>query len=123
MGHSPAPVYRVLPNLYPVVTSIPETLPGQHETLQLDHTGYTAQTQIEEAPAQFVQYRYRQTEEERLRQELSVLAIQHGNDDHPDTLRILSELSEVLISQGRYSSAEEMIRRLVKLSEEKRLAM
>ncbi|TKA52018.1 hypothetical protein B0A49_12511 [Cryomyces minteri] len=56
--------------------------------------------------------RYRQTDEDRLRQELSTLEIRY-EDDHPETLRILYKLSEVLIDQGRYSSAEKMIRRLV----------
>ena len=63
-------------------------------------------------PIDSVPYRYRQTDEDNLRWELSTLEILHGNN-HPETLCILSELGVVLINQGRFRSAEEVIRRLV----------
>uniref|UniRef100_A0A0D2XLU3 Clr5 domain-containing protein n=1 Tax=Fusarium oxysporum (strain Fo5176) TaxID=660025 RepID=A0A0D2XLU3_FUSOF len=58
------------------------------------------------------QYRYRQADEDRLRSELSVAETLFGSE-HVETLDILTMLTNVLLQQGRYKSAEEMIRRAV----------
>ena len=57
-------------------------------------------------------YRYKQADEERLREELSRAEILFGIS-HSKTLGILYKLGDVLMDQGRYKSAEEVIRRLV----------
>ncbi|KAF5707003.1 kinesin light chain 2 [Fusarium globosum] len=95
-GQSPAPFYRALPSQLPA--SIPSATspvrPSSNSTL---------------APQQ---YRYVQADEDRLRSELSVAETLFGFE-HVETLHILTMLSVVLIKQGRYKSAEEMIRRAV----------
>ncbi|KAF2787012.1 hypothetical protein K505DRAFT_134338, partial [Melanomma pulvis-pyrius CBS 109.77] len=59
-----------------------------------------------------LQYRYKQAEEMGLREELSRAEILFGTY-HSETLGILFKLGAVLIDQGRYKSAEEIVRRLV----------
>ncbi len=56
--------------------------------------------------------RYRHHDEVRLRRKLVMLKEQHKHD-HPDTLNALHRLGAVLIEQGRYRSAEEVIRELL----------
>jgi tetratricopeptide (TPR) repeat protein len=55
-------------------------------------------------------YRYRQSDEDRLREELSVAETSYGASD-PQTLVILRDLAGVLTKQGRYKLAEEVIRK------------
>ena len=113
-GQSPAPIYQVLPNLLEGSTPPPNAFPEQSTSLQSYFTEDFLQIKRGQGPRSAVQYRYRQADEERLRQELSTLEMLHENEDHPETLLILSELGQVLKDQGRYRSAEEIIRRLVK---------
>lgn len=56
-------------------------------------------------------HRYRQIDEERLREELSVAETSYGSSD-TRTFSILCDLADVLIQQGRYKSGEEVIRRV-----------
>ncbi|KEZ45389.1 hypothetical protein SAPIO_CDS2224 [Scedosporium apiospermum] len=60
----------------------------------------------------FVQYRYRPVEEERLREDLTSrrMLYEPGN---PTTLRTLLKLGGVFLDQGRYKSAEKVIREAV----------
>ncbi len=57
-------------------------------------------------------YQYKQTDEERLREELSRMEILYGTN-HSEFLGILSKLGNVLMEQGRYRSAKEVIPTLV----------
>ncbi|KAL2687644.1 hypothetical protein Neosp_005206 [[Neocosmospora] mangrovei] len=95
VGQSPAPIYRPLPRL----------LSGSPPTPR------AFQDQLDPA-ADPPQYRYRQPDEERLREELSRAETMRGTNDSK-TLDIILELGVVLMDQGRYKSAEEMARRLV----------
>jgi len=54
--------------------------------------------------------RYRQQDEDRLREDLQTYQFLRGAE-HPDNLRIATELAEVLTEQGRYRSAETTIRK------------
>ncbi|KAK2934841.1 hypothetical protein FoTM2_006088 [Fusarium oxysporum f. sp. vasinfectum] len=95
-GQSPAPFYQALPAQVPAsyLSAASPVHPHSSSTL---------------APQQ---YRYRQDDEDRLRSELSVAEMLFGSED-AQTLHILTMLSQVLSQQGRYKSAEEMIRRAV----------
>ncbi|WKT45107.1 Tetratricopeptide repeat [Fusarium oxysporum f. sp. vasinfectum] len=95
-GQSPAPFYQALPAQLPA--SYPSTVSPVNP--QLSSTL---------APQQ---YRYRQADEDRLRSELSVAETLFG-PEHVETLGMLTSLAQVLLSQGRFKSAEEMIRRAV----------
>ncbi|KAF2114628.1 hypothetical protein BDV96DRAFT_647324 [Lophiotrema nucula] len=94
-GQSPAPTYQSLP------TFLPDLLP----------VASAFQDQPNLAAAS-LPYRYKQTDEERLREELSRAEIVFGHS-HSETLDVLYKLGIVLLEQGRYGSAEKMIRRLV----------
>ncbi|KAF2835305.1 hypothetical protein M501DRAFT_942243 [Patellaria atrata CBS 101060] len=94
-GQSSASTYLSLPSSLPYPISTPNAFQGQ----------------IDSAAALLPQ-RYKQREEERLREELSRAENWFGTS-HSKHLGILSILGEVFISQGRYKSAEEVIRRLV----------
>ncbi|KAF2189775.1 hypothetical protein K469DRAFT_625736 [Zopfia rhizophila CBS 207.26] len=94
-GQSPAPTYRSLP-------SFPPGSPLALNAFQDQSTSVDTS----------VQHRYKQTDEERLREELSGIEISYGMS-HTKTLGILYKLGNVLIDQRRYSSVEEVIRRLV----------
>ncbi|KAJ4175793.1 hypothetical protein NW767_015671 [Fusarium falciforme] len=99
VGQSPAPIYRPLPSLLSGSPPTPSAFQDQLDTA-----------------AGSLQYRYKQTDEERLREELSRAesrAETMFGTSHSKTLDILSELGNVLMAQGRYKSAEEMVRRLV----------
>ncbi|KAF4445866.1 TPR-like protein [Fusarium austroafricanum] len=95
-GQSPALSYRTLQAHLPV--SHPPA-PGL----------FQGQQQAELVPKRS---RYRQAEEEILRKDISVAEILFGAS-HPRTLHLLEKLAEVLMDQGRYKSAEEMVRRAV----------
>ncbi|KAF5666739.1 kinesin light chain 2 [Fusarium circinatum] len=95
-GHSPAPFYQALAAQLPA--SDPSATSPIHPT-----SNSTLAPQ---------QYRYRQADEDRLRSELSVAETLFGSE-HVETLHILAILANVLLDQGRYKSAEEMIRRVV----------
>ncbi|KAH7111912.1 hypothetical protein B0J13DRAFT_659465, partial [Dactylonectria estremocensis] len=95
VGRSPAPIYRPLPNFLSGSPPTPSAFQDQLDTV-----------------ADSLQYLYKQTDEERLREELSRAETLFGTS-HSKTLDILSKLGEVLMDQGRYKSAEEMVRRLV----------
>ncbi|KAJ4211317.1 hypothetical protein NW759_012519 [Fusarium solani] len=95
VGQSPAPIYRPLPSLLSGSPPTPRAFQDQLDTA-----------------AGSLQYRYKQTDEERLREELSRAETMFGTS-HSTTLDILFELGDVLMIQGRYKSAEEMARRLV----------
>ncbi|KAF5669520.1 TPR-like protein [Fusarium heterosporum] len=96
-GRSPAPIFRTLPNQFP---------PVHHPTAdpllqgQADYTSSVSR------------HRYRQGDEDRLREELSVAEMLFGTG-HTQTLEIQAELAGVLVDQGRYKSAEAMSRRVV----------
>lgn len=90
-GQSPAPTYQPLLGLTP--SFIRQPLPSQgclQDTLDL--------------LAAPLQYQYKQTDEERLREELSRAETLFGINPS-ETLDILSELGDVLMSQERYKSA------------------
>ncbi|KAG7427486.1 Nephrocystin-3 [Fusarium oxysporum f. sp. raphani] len=95
-GQSPAPFYQALPAQ--LSASYPSATSPVHP-----HSSSTSALQ---------QYRYRQADEDRLRSELSVAEILFGRED-AQTLHILTVLADILLCQGRYKSAEEMIRRAV----------
>ncbi|KAH7255284.1 uncharacterized protein BKA55DRAFT_537697 [Fusarium redolens] len=90
-GQSPAPIYQSLPAQPPASSSV-------------------------QAPSSSIsvlrQYRYQQAQEEYLRQELSMAETMSVNE-HLPTLDLATSLAQVLIAQGRYKSAEEMIHRVV----------
>lgn len=94
-GQSPALIYRSLPshfaNTYPPASSFH----GSLNTI-----------------AASTQYRYRQGEEENIRREISSAEISLGAL-HPETLRRLKDLGHILIGQGRYKSAEEVVRKVL----------
>lgn len=122
-GRSPAPIRRPLPH-FPkdpaaphtfsttsqgdffngVSKSFPEVLTVQAEPLP--------RSQMINAPKLSVEFRYRQEDEARLRRELSSLETQYGKD-RPKTLFTLGSLAVVLGDQGRFKSAEGMIRRVI----------
>jgi tetratricopeptide (TPR) repeat protein len=101
-GRSPALTYQSLPGFTPNMHPQPFPVQGAPEGTSI----------LAAAP---MQNRYLQTEEERLREEL-FRAETSFEIPHSVTLDILFELGIVLMSQGRYKSAEEMIRRLVEYS-------
>ncbi|OCK86083.1 TPR-like protein [Lepidopterella palustris CBS 459.81] len=103
-GQSPAPGYRSI--------SVSEALTVQPSFLSQHLWEHAPQIQTGQPPIGSVQHRYRQEDEMRLRQELSILETLHGRD-HSETLHTLCELGVVLMDQGRYKSAEELFRRLV----------
>ncbi|KLO88867.1 uncharacterized protein LW93_12282 [Fusarium fujikuroi] len=96
IGQSPAPIYRALPAQLPA---------SDHSTTRPAHPPSTSTL----APQQ---YRYKQADEDRLRSELSVAETLFGSE-HVETLHILVMLTDVLLHQGRYKSAEQMTRRAV----------
>jgi hypothetical protein len=95
-GQSPALAYRSLPNLQSgfVHTS----------------SGFESQKDIEAGP------RYRQDEEERLWEQIfrAEMSAETSYLESPD---MLYNLGVLLMTQGRYKTAEEMVRRLVKSHE------
>ncbi|RKK19638.1 hypothetical protein BFJ66_g6477 [Fusarium oxysporum f. sp. cepae] len=95
-GQSPAPFYQALPAQLPA--SYPSATSPVHP-----HSSSTLAPQ---------KYRHRQAEEDRLRSELSVAETLFGSE-HVETLHIMVMLADILLHQGRYKSAEEMIRRAV----------
>ncbi|KAF5605945.1 kinesin light chain 2 [Fusarium subglutinans] len=95
-GQSPAPFYQALPALRPA--SDPSATSPVHP--------------LPSSTLNSRQYRYKQADEDRLRSELSVAETLFGSE-HVETLRVLAVLTEVLLDQGRYKSAEEMIRRAI----------
>ncbi|EON63691.1 hypothetical protein W97_02919 [Coniosporium apollinis CBS 100218] len=111
-GQSPAPIHRVLLDLRPGSMPDPEAFLSQIVSSEPHIVGSTPQIRTGQEDPKSVQYRYRQADEELLKQELVRMETPHG-DDHSETLSTLYELSVVLMDQGRYRSAEEMIRRLV----------
>ncbi|KAI8718480.1 Clr5 domain-containing protein [Fusarium sp. LHS14.1] len=95
VGQSPAPIYRPLPSLLSGSPPTPWVFQDQLNTT-----------------SDSLQYRYKQTDEEHLREELFRAETVFGTS-HSKTLDILFKLGIVLIEQGRYKSAEEMVRGLV----------
>ncbi|PNP80473.1 hypothetical protein FNYG_06072 [Fusarium nygamai] len=95
-GQSPAPFYQALPAQLPA--SDPSATSPVHPP-----TSSTLAPQ---------QYRYKQADEDRLRSELFVAEISFGSE-HIETIHILRMLAEVLLHQGRFKSAGEMVRRVV----------
>ncbi|KAH7224107.1 hypothetical protein BKA60DRAFT_281998 [Fusarium oxysporum] len=95
-GQSPAPFYQALP------AQLPATYPSAISPAD-PHLSSTLASR---------KYRYRQADEDRLRSELSVAETLFSSE-HVETLHILTMLTNVLLQQGRYKSAEEMIRRAV----------
>ncbi|KAF5571876.1 kinesin light chain 2 [Fusarium pseudoanthophilum] len=95
-GQSPAPFYRALPAQLPA--SYPSSAGPVHPA-----SGSTLALQ---------QYRYKQADEDHLRSELFVAETWFGSE-HIETIHILTMLAEVLLRQGRFKSAEEVIRRTV----------
>ncbi|RKL33898.1 hypothetical protein BFJ72_g9680 [Fusarium proliferatum] len=96
IGQSPAPIYRALP------AQLPASDPSTTRPVHPPSTSTLAPRQ----------YRYKQADEDRLRSELSVAETLFGSE-HVETLHILVMLTHVLLDQGRYKAAEEMIRRAV----------
>ncbi|KAF2467662.1 uncharacterized protein BDR25DRAFT_291611 [Lindgomyces ingoldianus] len=94
-GQSPAPTYQPLPNS--IISSVPT------------QSVLRGQVDIATGP---LQRRYKQTDEEGLQEALSQAETWFGIG-HPETFSILFKLGDVLIVQGRYKSAEKLIRRLV----------
>ncbi|KAI6763923.1 hypothetical protein HG530_007712 [Fusarium avenaceum] len=94
-GQSPAPIHQPLPTnmLLPHYPTPNTFFPDQ-----LDSALGTRR------------HRYREIDEERLWEELSVAETSHGASDHQSS-GILFNLAKVLLAQGRYKSAEEVIRR------------
>ncbi|QGI64122.1 hypothetical protein CEK26_008074 [Fusarium fujikuroi] len=96
IGQSPAPIYRALP------AQLPASDPSTTRPVHPPSTSTLAPRQ----------YRYKQADEDRLRSELSVAETLFGSE-HVETLHILVMLTDVLLNQGRYKSAEETTRRAV----------
>ncbi|KAH8723293.1 hypothetical protein GQ44DRAFT_710465 [Phaeosphaeriaceae sp. PMI808] len=101
-GQSPALLHRSLPNLHSNFIHTPNALENQEDD--------------DARP------RYRQDEEERLREQIfraetSVRASLLESSGSSQTSNKLYDLSVVLIAQGRYKTAEEVIRRLVESHE------
>ncbi|KAH8732423.1 hypothetical protein GQ44DRAFT_766561 [Phaeosphaeriaceae sp. PMI808] len=95
-GQSPAPIYQSLP------TNLSNSLPTLSDTqIQSDRVATTS-----------MQYRYKQDEEARLRQGLSLAEVVYGNNGQ-ETLKILYELAMLLSDQGRFKSAEDAVRRVL----------
>ncbi|OCK87054.1 TPR-like protein [Cenococcum geophilum 1.58] len=111
-GQSPAPTYRSLPNFLLSAPVIPGVFQGQSASAQPYPPGFALPLEIGHMTTGSMWYRYKQTDEEHLREKLSSAELLHGTN-HSETLGILSKLGNVLIDQGRYKSAEEVIRRLV----------
>lgn len=109
-GQSPAPFYQPSPSL------TQDYIPfcnASREYEDIPHTSDRRDSIVEPT-----QYRYRHREEENLRDDVCSMQMLHGLS-HPDTLRMLVKLGEVLIDQGRYRSAEEMIREAVNAYKDK----
>ncbi|OCL06080.1 hypothetical protein AOQ84DRAFT_441071 [Glonium stellatum] len=115
VGQSPAPMYQLPSTPSEESMSTPDAFPDRFRSSSPHFAGSSPGRQTEQAARNPVQYRYGQADEDRLRLELSTLEIMHQTDSNPQTLQILSELSDILIGQGRYRSAEEIIRRSVKV--------
>jgi hypothetical protein len=95
-GQSPASIYQTLLTHLPASnTPVPSPYHGQQDS------GLVSQG-----------YHYRQADEERLQKELSTAEALSGAV-HTQPLEVMAELARVLASQGRYKSAEKMIRRVV----------
>ncbi|KIL85095.1 hypothetical protein FAVG1_11524 [Fusarium avenaceum] len=94
-GQSPAPIHQPLP-INMLLPNYPVSNPSF--PAQLDSALGTRR------------HRYREIDEEQLREELSIAETLHGAGDH-QTLGISCILAGVLMDQGRYKSAEEVIRR------------
>lgn len=91
-GKSPAPFHRTL-----------------HGSIASPFSTFQAEPNITISPPPL---RYKQAEEENLRTRLSYAEVTFGFS-HPITLDILAGLGQVLLEQGRYRSAETVLRRLV----------
>ncbi|WZH43997.1 Kinesin light chain 2 [Fusarium acuminatum] len=94
-GQSPAPIHQPLPTN---MLLSHDPAPNAFFPNQVDPVLTTRR------------YRYMEADEERLREELFVTETTHGASDH-QTLGMLYDLAGVLMDQGRYKSAEEVIRR------------
>ncbi|KAG5658045.1 hypothetical protein KAF25_006996 [Fusarium avenaceum] len=94
-GQSPAPIHQPLPTnmLLPHYSTPNAFFPAQLDSILTKR-----------------RHRYMETNEERLREELLVAETTHGASDH-QICDILFDLAGVLMEQGRYKSAEEVIRR------------
>ncbi|KAF2490246.1 TPR-like protein [Lophium mytilinum] len=103
-GQSPAIAYRSLPGFRPGSTPLPVS--------QGQLTSADPQLHGNSQPREAVQERYQQMEEEQLREELSLAETMYGARDSM-TLGILFKLGNVLLQQGRYKSAEDVILRLI----------
>ncbi|KAF2807249.1 TPR-like protein [Mytilinidion resinicola] len=112
-GQSPAPTYRSVPGFPPDSPSTLIASQSQFISVDSDTPGYALPLEVRSTTTRSIQYRYKQTEEEQLREELLMAETLYGMS-HTETLGILSKLGIVLMDQGRYRSAEEMIRKLVK---------
>ncbi|KAM0207689.1 hypothetical protein ACHAQI_007486 [Fusarium lateritium] len=94
-GQSPAPILQPLPT-----NSLASHSPTPNSFFR-GQLNYVLET---------THHRYKQTEEERLREELSVVENSLGADDSL-ALVISHELADVLADQGRYKAAEVVIRK------------
>ncbi|KAF4991287.1 hypothetical protein FGRMN_7947 [Fusarium graminum] len=96
-GHNAAPSFRTLPNQLP---------PFHHPPANPLPQGQA------DCKSSVSRHRYRQDDEDRLREELSVAEMLFGAG-HIQTLEIQAKLAEVLLNQGRYRSAGAMVRRVI----------
>ncbi|KAF4628664.1 hypothetical protein G7Y89_g9490 [Cudoniella acicularis] len=105
-GQSPAIAPRTL-SILPQVSSLSSE--GFQNKARLSLSGLSSSTQTESHVTASPEKRYNQEEEEQLRGELSMMAIMFG-ESHSEYLSKSTELAWVLSRQGRYKSAEEIIR-------------
>jgi tetratricopeptide (TPR) repeat protein len=105
IGQRPTPTRRYFPTL------LPEPESGQGFEGHSSLFDSFLQTQLGQQPSVHPKPTCRLTEDT-LRGELSIMETLFGRD-HPETLSILLNLAEMLLDEGRYSHAEEIIRRLL----------
>ena len=105
-GESLAPFRRLLTHNLPGPSPIPSAFQNPMVTSHL------LQSEMANNTTNSAHYQYRQTDEERLRQELSQRERLHGTT-HPDILEALLKLGALLVDQGRYRSAEDMTRKSI----------
>jgi Arc/MetJ-type ribon-helix-helix transcriptional regulator len=111
-GQSPVPPHWLPSASIQSLISIHDVFRSPSALVQPSSAEDIAGTETALATTESVAARYRQADENSLRDDLLSMEMLYGTGHH-DALRTLLELGRVLIDQGRYRSAEEVIRRSV----------
>ncbi|GKU02778.1 kinesin light chain 2 [Fusarium langsethiae] len=109
---APSPISSVWEIADPHNTAFTRQIPTPVNQSPATHPSISYSAISEAGSDEQLHLRYRQDDEERIREELSIAEDEFGIN-HSQTLRLRINLGYVLVSQGRYKSAEETARRAI----------